>query len=111
MEGFMTISDWMHPEEKVTDLAAEADSHIAMKACKLPLPTRIAFIGNYLPRKCGIATFTTDLCTALATEYGEERLFAIPVNDLDSSYDYPKRVRLELEQEDISSYARAADFL
>ena len=32
----------------------------------LPLPTRIAFIGNYLPRQCGIATFTTDLCTAIA---------------------------------------------
>ena len=29
---------------------------------------RIAFIGNYLPRQCGIATFTTDLCEAIATE-------------------------------------------
>lgn len=76
-----------------------------------PLPTRIAIIGNYLPRECGIATFTTDLCTALATEYGEERLFAIPVNDPDSSYEYPERVRLELTQEDLVSYERAADFL
>jgi glycosyltransferase involved in cell wall biosynthesis len=84
---------------------------VALKASRLPLPTRIAFIGNYLPRECGIATFTTDLCTALAAEYGEERLFAIPVNDPDSSYDYPDRVRLELEQEDIASYERAADFL
>jgi glycosyltransferase involved in cell wall biosynthesis len=107
----MSISDWMHPEKTVADHIAEAGLHIAMKACKLPLPTRVAFIGNYLPRKCGIATFTTDLCSALAAEYGDERLFAIPVNDLDSTYDYPKRVRLELEQEDISSYARAADFL
>ena len=81
------------------------------KECRLPLPTRIAFIGNYLPRECGIATFTTDLCTAVATEYGAERLFAIPVNDPDSKYDYPERVRLELMQEDISSYERAADFL
>lgn len=85
--------------------------HVAMKACKLPLPTRIAFIGNYLPRECGIATFTTDLCTALATEYGEGRLFAIPVNDPESSYQYPERVRLELEQEDLISYERAAEFL
>ena len=77
----------------------------------MPLPTRIAFIGNYLPRECGIATFTTDLCTSIATEYGEELLFAIPVNDPDSSYEYPKQVRLELEQEDLSSYERAADFL
>jgi glycosyltransferase involved in cell wall biosynthesis len=77
----------------------------------LPLPTRMAVIGNYLPRECGIATFTTDLCSALATEYGEGRLFAIPVNDPDSSYEYPHLVRLELTQEDIVSYERAADFL
>lgn len=78
---------------------------------QLPLPTRIAFIGNYLPRQCGIATFTTDLCTAMAAEYGGERLFAIPVNDPDSSYQYPSQVRLELDQEDRASYERAAEFL
>ena len=84
---------------------------LATKARKLPLPSRIAFIGNYLPRECGIATFTTDLCTALGAEFGHERLFAIPVNDPDSSYEYPEKVRLELEQEDVASYERAADFL
>jgi glycosyltransferase involved in cell wall biosynthesis len=89
----------------------EGALQIALKACTLPLPTRIAFIGNYLPRECGIATFTTDLCSSLAAEYGEGRLFAIPVNDADSSYEYPKQVRLELEQEDLASYERAADFL
>ena len=82
-----------------------------MKACTLPLPTRIAFVGNYLPRECGIATFTTDLCTALAVEFGEGRLFAIPVNDPDSSYEYPEQVRLELDQEDLATYERAAEFL
>ena len=30
---------------------------------------RIAFIGNYLPRLCGIATFTTDLCGSIAAQY------------------------------------------
>jgi glycosyltransferase involved in cell wall biosynthesis len=84
---------------------------IPLKANRLPLPTRIAVIGNYLPRECGIATFTTDLCNALAAEYGAGRLFAIPVNDPDASYDYPEQVRLELTQEDIASYERAADFL
>ena len=82
-----------------------------LKASTFPLPTRIAFVGNYLPRECGIATFTTDLCTALATEYGAARLFAIPVNDPDSSYEYPEQVRLEITQEDLASYERAADFL
>src|ERR1700733_1078086 len=90
---------------------AIASLPIALKASRLPLPTRIAFVGNYLPRECGIATFTTDLCDALTGEYGEGRLFAIPVNDPDSSYDYPEQVRLELTQEDVASYERAADFL
>jgi glycosyltransferase involved in cell wall biosynthesis len=80
-------------------------------SCSLPLPTRIAFVGNYLPRQCGIATFTTDLCAALASEYGADRLFAIPVNDPESAYDYPSQVRLELDQEDETSYERAAEFL
>src|ERR1019366_261659 len=77
----------------------------------LSLPTRIAVIGNYLPRQCGLATFTTDLCNAIADEFGSNRLFAIAVNDSDSSYQYPDRVRLELSQEDQASYGRAADFL
>jgi glycosyltransferase involved in cell wall biosynthesis len=98
-------------EKPGADSDPEAYLHTAGKVCRLPLPTRIAFIGNYLPRECGIATFTTDLSTAIAVEYGEERLFAIPVNDPDSSYNYPKRVRLEIIQEDIASYERAADFL
>jgi glycosyltransferase involved in cell wall biosynthesis len=107
----MPFSELMNIEQHGKDSDQEAFLRSSGKARKLPLPTRIAFIGNYLPRECGIATFTTDLCTALAGEYGEERLFAIPVNDSDSSYDYPKRVRLEISQEDISSYERAADFL
>src|SRR6201996_1426204 len=82
-----------------------------LETAQLPLPTRIAFIGNYLPRQCGIATFTTDLCPAIAAEYGSGRLFAIPVNDPESSYQYPEQVRLELTQEDCSSYERAAEFL
>ena len=84
---------------------------IGSTGCYLPLPTRIAIVGNYLPRQCGIATFTTDLCGALAKEFGGDRLFAIPVNDPESAYDYPSQVRLELEQEDLTSYERAAEFL
>ena len=77
----------------------------------LSLPTRIAIIGNYLPRQCGIATFTTDLCDAVSTEFGTERLFALPVNDPESEYSYPERVRFELTEEELASYNRAADFL
>ncbi|MBI2228690.1 MAG: glycosyltransferase family 4 protein, partial [Deltaproteobacteria bacterium] len=72
---------------------------------------RIAFIGNYLPRQCGIATFTTDLCEAIAAEHSEATCIAVPVNDLEDGYAYPPRVRFELTEKDIDSYHRAADFL
>lgn len=72
---------------------------------------RIAFIGNYLPRRCGIATFTTDLCEAIAAEYSGATCIALPVNDTDDGYAYPPRVRFELIEKDIDSYRRAADFL
>ena len=74
-------------------------------------PSRIAVIGNYLPRHCGIATFTTDLCAAISTEYGSARLLALPVNDTEEGYDYPDRVRWSLAQDDVKSYQDAADFL
>ena len=74
-------------------------------------PSRIAVIGNYLPRQCGIATFTTDLCDAIATEYGVAQLLAVPVNDPGSHYGYPGRVRFELVEGEPCSYEDAADFL
>src|SRR6059036_1175252 len=72
---------------------------------------KIAFLGDYLPRKCGIATFTTDLLGAVAAEYPENDCFAVPVNDLKRGYEYPDVVRFEIEEQDVSSYLRAADFL
>jgi glycosyltransferase involved in cell wall biosynthesis len=107
----MLIAKTMYPDKPAAGSDTSATLPLELLANKLPLPTRIAFVGNYLPRECGIATFTTDLCNAVAGEYGEERLFAIPVNDPDSNYEYPEQVRLELTQEDVASYKRAADFL
>ncbi len=72
---------------------------------------RVAFIGNYLPRQCGIATFTTDLCEALAASYPETTFFAVPVNDTANGYAYPPRVRFELTEQDVASYRQATDFL
>src|SRR6202051_3332495 len=78
---------------------------------KQSLPSRIAVIGNYLPRHCGIATFTTDLCEAISAEYGTARLMALPVNDTEQGYDYPARVRWSLAQDDPCSYQQAAELL
>jgi len=76
-----------------------------------PIINRIAFIGNYFPRQCGIATFTTDLCEAIAAQYRQTTCIAVPVNDVDGGYVYPPRVRFELTEKDVDSYRRAADFL
>jgi len=75
------------------------------------LPSRIAIVGNYLPRQCGIATFTADLCDALHSEYGATELLALPVNDTEEGYAYPARVRFELSEDNLASYRQAADFL
>jgi glycosyltransferase involved in cell wall biosynthesis len=83
----------------------------ALLRSKPSQPSRIAVIGNYLPRQCGIATFTTDLCSAIAAEYGTPHLTALPVNDTEAGYDYPARVRWSLAQDDVASYQQAAAFL
>lgn len=74
-------------------------------------PSRIAVVGNYVPRRCGIATFTADLCEALAAEFHEAICFALPVNDIDGGYKYPPRVRFELAEQALESYQSAAEFL
>jgi glycosyltransferase involved in cell wall biosynthesis len=72
---------------------------------------RVVLIGNHTPRQCGIATFTADLCEALGRELPSGKCTALPVNDIPEGYSYPERVRFELFQDDLSTYAAAADFL
>src|SRR5579862_4821839 len=72
---------------------------------------KIAFLGDYLPRKCGIATFTTDLLSSIAAEHPQTQCFAVPVNDIKGGYEYSEVVHFEIEEQDVSSYQRAADFL
>ncbi len=72
---------------------------------------KIAFVGDHLPRKCGIATFTSDLLAAVAAAHPQSHCFAVSVNDSKDDYEYPEVVRFEIEEQDLSSYLRAADFL
>ena len=72
---------------------------------------KVAFIGDYLPRKCGIATFTTDLRSALALAFPHVESFVVPVNDLPQGYLYPPEVRFEFAEGDLDSYCRTADYL
>src|SRR5580658_4396658 len=72
---------------------------------------KVAFLGDYLPRKCGIATFTTDLRCAIAAEFPALQCLVVPVNDIPGGYNYPAEVRFEIAEQDLTSYLRAADFL
>jgi glycosyltransferase involved in cell wall biosynthesis len=82
-----------------------------MNHVQKPKTRQIAVIGTYMPRQCGIATFTTDFCEALSAEVPEADIFAIPVNDIEEGYAYPPRVGFEIAERDIESYRQAADYL
>ncbi|MPY75559.1 MAG: glycosyltransferase [Alphaproteobacteria bacterium] len=72
---------------------------------------RIAFIGNSLPRRCGIATFTTDLQQAIAVSAPDMDTCIVAMSDRGHVYDYPPVVRFEINEDGIEEYAQAADFL
>ena len=71
----------------------------------------IAFLGNYLHRRCGIATFTRDLRNAVAARRPDSGCALLAVTDPGHFYDYPPEVRFEIPEPDVPSYLRAADFL
>jgi glycosyltransferase involved in cell wall biosynthesis len=72
---------------------------------------RIAFIGNSSPRRCGIATFTTDLQQAVAGTSLALDTCIIAMNDTEAGYDYPASVRFEINEGAMNDYVRAAAFI
>ena len=71
----------------------------------------VAVIGNYLPRQCGIATFTTDLVEGLSAEARDIHCWVIAMNDKPEGYAYPDKVRFEINQNRLADYSVAAQFL
>ncbi|HEV2442557.1 MAG TPA: glycosyltransferase family 4 protein [Steroidobacteraceae bacterium] len=72
---------------------------------------RFAFVGNSLPRRCGIATFTTDLQQAIERLPPYEPSGIVAMTDHDRAYDYPPTVRLQIDDRRLGDYERAADVL
>jgi len=72
---------------------------------------RIAVIGNSLPRRCGIATFTTDLQQAISTSRPNLETCIVAMTDHGQTYDYPPAVAFQIKDDNIEEYVRAADFL
>jgi len=71
----------------------------------------VAVIGNYLPRQCGIATFTTDLVEGLSAEAPDIYCWAVAMNDKPEGYPYPEKVRFEINQNKLTDYSVASQFL
>jgi glycosyltransferase involved in cell wall biosynthesis len=72
---------------------------------------RIAVIGNSLPRRCGIATFTTDLQRAISTARPNLETCIVAMTDHGQAYHYPASVAFQVKDDAIEDYVRAADFL
>ena len=68
-------------------------------------------IGNSLPRRCGIATFTTDLQRAIAHSRPNLQACIVAMTDHDQTFDYPASVTLQIKDDSIEEYVRAAAFL
>lgn len=69
---------------------------------------RIALIGNFLPRKCGLATFTTDTFTALRGRYPDLKVDVYAMDDHPGMYEYPSDVTMSIPDQDRSAYLAAA---
>jgi glycosyltransferase involved in cell wall biosynthesis len=72
---------------------------------------RIAFIGNSMPRRCGIATFTSDLQRAVAASRADLECVVVAMTDHCHVYNYPLSVGFQVNDDRIEDYIQAAEFL
>jgi glycosyltransferase involved in cell wall biosynthesis len=76
-----------------------------------PSPKSVALIGSYLPRQCGIATFTSDLAAAMVASDPGIDCPIVAMNDRREGYEYPDTVKFQINQDSLNEYRLAADFL
>ena len=76
---------------------------------------RVAVISSYVPRRCGIATFSHNLSSAIAA-FGDggalgptSNVHVVALNDVPQGYEYPGEVRLALDQHRRDGYGDLAD--
>lgn len=72
---------------------------------------RAAIIGNFPPRKCGIATFTRDTLESLRGVLPKTEWDVVVMQDPGGDYDYPKQVTHIVPQNDLAAYRETADSL
>ncbi|MGB9926804.1 MAG: glycosyltransferase [Methanosarcina sp.] len=72
---------------------------------------KVLFIGTYVPKECGIATFTSDLLNSISGEHRDVRCEVIALNDPSETYDYPEEVVFQIQKDKIEDYYKAADYI
>jgi glycosyltransferase involved in cell wall biosynthesis len=72
---------------------------------------KVLFIGTYVPRKCGIATFTSDLLTSVSQEKDLDECEVIALNGIGENYEYPDEVVFEIRRDQLEDYNRAAEYI
>lgn len=78
---------------------------------------RIAILGSYVPRRCGIATFTHDLGNAIALHCTDRPITeganveVVAVNDQEQGYPYGDEVTIQIRQYQREDYRNAAEIL
>lgn len=72
---------------------------------------KVLFIGTYVPKECGIATFTADLLNSVSGEYNNVHCEVIALNDPSETYNYPEEVVFQIQRDRIEDYYRAADYI
>ncbi len=70
--------------------------------------TRLALIGNFLPRQCGIATYTTDVFTAMRARFPDVAVDVYAMDDHPGRYAYPPEVSGTIPETDLSAYLETA---
>jgi len=76
---------------------------------------KIAYIGTYPPRECGIGTFTMNLYRSMVIEHKIDKDsidgFIVAMNDHEQTYDYPEEVKYTIRQEHQRDYLSAVKFI
>ncbi|MEQ1783355.1 MAG: glycosyltransferase family 4 protein [Hyphomonadaceae bacterium] len=76
-----------------------------------PKLKRAAMIGNFPPRKCGIATFTRDTFESLSAALPRTEWNLVVMEDRGGNHTYPRPVTHVIPQDDIAAYQQTADDL
>ncbi len=104
IKTFTPLDDTISQTRETIENLRATDSRPEWEALK-----SIVLIGNYLPRLCGIATFTTHLLESIALNAPDKACWAIAMNDRPEGYPYPSQVRFEINQSQLNEYSLAAD--